>query len=76
MVSSRLPVFLWSFAASHAAQVLRALSLKKSGQRDVWQPKPFGTYVTIRRLGKVKDFSPFGTRGVMGRLLLENITSD
>eukprot|EP00971_Amphidinium_carterae_P192391 3817562-Amphidinium_carterae.1 len=73
MVSSRLPVFLWSFAASHSAQALRALSRKKSRQRDVW---PFGTYVTIRRLGKIKDFSPFRTRGVTGRLLLENITSD
>eukprot|EP00971_Amphidinium_carterae_P352811 6492739-Amphidinium_carterae.1 len=77
LLASNLPVFLWSFAASHAAQVLRALSLMKSGQKDVWKPKAFGSYVTLRKLGDAKrDFGPFEPRGVLGRLLLENLTSD
>eukprot|EP00971_Amphidinium_carterae_P128345 2542506-Amphidinium_carterae.1 len=76
LVASKLPVFFWSYAATHAVQVLRAASLKKSGEKDVWQPKPFGSYVTVRKLGYSKQFGPFQERGTMGRLLVENLTTD
>eukprot|EP00971_Amphidinium_carterae_P331599 6465274-Amphidinium_carterae.1 len=76
LVASKLPVWLWSFASRHACQVLRASALKKAGQVDVSIPQPFSTYVSVRRLGHAKSFAPFESRGEVGRILLDNATTD
>eukprot|EP00971_Amphidinium_carterae_P348454 6490498-Amphidinium_carterae.1 len=75
LVSSGFPVFFWGFAGLHAAQVLRSFSLRKVGEtRKI--PCPFGTYVCVRKVKYPKQLQAFESRGMCGRLLLENTMSN